>query len=437
MNRNDFLKNNAGVFLTLFGLLLASSVHAADWPAWRGPSGDGHTMEKGLPTRWSRTANIRWKVALPDEGNSTPIVWGDRVFLTQASEKVNWPPPGRGGPASAYRRALMCFDRTNGKLLWNKVVLYKEKEATHPTNPFCSASPVTDGKYVIASMGSAGAICCDLDGQEIWRKDLGQLEQIWGNASSPIIYGDLAILWCGPGERQFLLAVDKATGNTVWEVNVPGGAYGTNQSDWLGSWSTPIVIRVNDHDELILGVPNKLKGFGPLTGKELWSSDGQGKLVYASAVAAHGVIVSMSGFHGPALAVRPGGRGDVSKTHRLWQFAKAIPQRVGSPVIVDKHIYILNDNGIPQCFELESGKEVWNHSKREGGSWSAMVASADGRLYVNTLDGDTLVLAASPRFELLARNSLGERTLSSVAVANGDLFIRTYKHLWCVGAEKP
>ena len=421
----------------LFLVLVCGSVAVADnWPAWRGPTGDGRCAEKDLPTSWSTTKNVRWKVKLPDEGNSTPVVWGDRIFLTQASDKTLWPPKKWNGPAVAQTRALWCLHRDDGRILWKKEVVYKEKEATHSTNPFCSASPVTDGERVVVSFGSAGMFCYDMDGKkELWRKDLGKLEHLWGNASSPVLYKNLAILWCGPGERQFLLAVDKTNGEQVWRHDEPGGKYGDDSKDWLGSWCTPLVARVGDHDELIVNVPHKVKAFDPGSGKELWSCSGMGRLAYTSPVCSpDGIVVAMSGFHGPALAVKAGGKGDVTKTHRLWHHDKKIPQRIGSPVIVGDHVYILEEQGLARCFELKTGKEVW--SERAGGtSWSAMVAAGD-RLYVTNHAGETHILAAAPKFQSIAVNALKERVLSSIAVSNGDLFIRSYKHLWCIGEKK-
>jgi outer membrane protein assembly factor BamB len=302
---------------------------AGDWPAWRGPHGDGHTAERNLPLKWTSTENVKWKVALPDEGNSTPIIWGDRIFLTQALERVDWPPkPAAGGPASAQRRAVLCLQRSDGKLLWQRDTLYKEKESTHPTNPFCSASPVTDGERVIASLGSAGMVCYDFAGNELWRKELGKLEHIWGNGSSPVLYGNLAILWCGPGQRQFLLAVNKVSGKTVWEKEVPGGK-GDSGRPYIGSWSTPILVRVGDQDQLVVPAPERLKAFDPRTGAELWSCDGlhnpnADELVYTSPVYRDGIVVAMAGFGGADMAVRADGKGDVSKTHRLWRIIRAI-----------------------------------------------------------------------------------------------------------------
>lgn len=407
----------------LIVLCFAVVALAANWPAWRGPDGQGRCSEKDLPLKWSTTENVRWKVPLPDAGNSTPIVWNDRIFLTQATEKGN-------------RRFVMCLSRADGKLLWQKETPHKEREITHQTNPYCSASPVTDGERVIASLGSAGMVCYDFSGTELWRHELGKLEHIWGNASSPVLYGDLVILWCGPGERQFLLALDKKTGQKVWQTDEPGGKSGIANKEWLGSWSTPIIAKVGGQDQLILSVPFKLKGFDPKTGKELWSCSGLTRLAYTSPLYGDGIAVAMSGYLGSALAVKLGGTGDITKD-RLWLHDKKNPQRIGSGVIVGSHVYILNEIGLPQCLDLKTGKDVWQVEQRPGGkSWGSMVAAGD-RLYVTNQNGDTLVFRASPKYELLATNKLDEHTNASLAVSDGELFIRTYKHLWCISAKKP
>lgn len=422
--------------LVALGLIgwLTGMVRADNWPGWRGPTGQGHCLEKEVPLTWSAKENVRWKVPLPDSGTSTPAIWGERVFVTQASDKTLWPPTGNnGGRGIARKRSLMCFARSDGKLLWQQTVIYDEKEATHPTNPYCSASPATDGERVVVSFGSAGMYCYDFNGKELWKKDLGKLEHVWGNASSPIFYRDLVILWCGPGERQFLLAVDKKTGAKVWEHHEPGGSDGLKNSQWIGSWSTPIVVKVNGQDQLLLGVPKKLKGFDPATGKELWSCEGLGNLIYTSPLYADGIAVQMSGFHGPALAVKLGGTGNITKD-RLWHHTKQNPQRIGSGVIVGQHVFILEENGTPHCFDLNTGEEVWKVDQRPsgGGAWGSMVY-ADGRLYVTSRSGTTLVFAASPRYELLAVNRINEHVDASIAISDGDLFIRSFKHLWCIG----
>ncbi len=401
-------------------LTATSHSQAADWPAWRGSGGQGQSAEKDLPLKWSTTDNVLWKTALPAPGNSTPIVWGDKVFLAQANQ---------GGTT----RGLMCFDRRDGKLLWNQDVSYSEKEKAWNESYYCSASPATDGQRVVVSHGSAGMYCYDLAGKELWKRtDLGRFEHQYGNGSSPVLYGDTVILWCGPNEgrgRNYLLAVEKATGKTVWEYKAPGG-----------SWSTPLIVPVKagaftGEDQLILPIPNKLKGIDPKTGKELWSCDGLTNLVYTSPLYHDGVVVAMSGFNGAALAARLGGKGDITKD-RLWHHPRNT-QRVGSGVIVGEHVYILEENGVPHCYEVTTGKEIWQIAKRPGrsNSWSSMV-HADGRLYVLTHSGDTHVFAASPKYELLATNSLGEHTNASIAVSSGQLFIRTDKNLWCIAEKK-
>jgi outer membrane protein assembly factor BamB len=323
-------------------------------------------------------------------------------------------------------------------LLWQKDVRYEERESTHPTNPFCSASPATDGERIVVSFGSAGIYCYDFDGKELWKKEVGKLEHIWGNASSPVLYGDLAILWCGPGQRQFLLAVNKSTGAEIWRHEESGGSSGLGANkEWVGSWSTPILARVGDRDQLILSVPEMVKGFDPRTGTELWSCGGLSQLVYTSPLYADDVVVAMSGFHGPALAVKLGGHGDITKD-RLWHHTSSLPQRIGSGVIVGQHVYLVEESGAPHCFELKTGREVWGAQvlKRPAGScWSSLVAAADDRLYVVDNNGATVVLAARPKYELLSTNRLQERTYGSIAASNGELFLRTYDHLWCISEK--
>jgi outer membrane protein assembly factor BamB len=412
------------IFLISIVLLWAVLAASADnWPSWRGPEGTGHSKEQDLPLKWSQTENVRWKAPLPGPGMSSPIVWGDRVFVTQSLDR-----DGR-------QRALLCLDRKDGKQLWQKVVEYPEKESTYQSEPhYASSSPTTDGERVVAWFGSAGVYCYDFQGKQLWSRDLGKAEHIWGSASSPVFYGDLVILNFGPGERTFLIAMDKKTGKDVWKVDEPGGKYGEKPSEWIGSWSTPAIVRLPAGDELIMGWPEAAKAYQPKTGELLWTCKGLGKLVYSSPVPSPEVVVIMSGFGGPYMAVRPGGRGDVTATHRLWTSSGRNPQRIGSGVIVGDHFYTLSANGIAECLELKTGKSVWN--ERAGGeTWGSMVHAA-GRLYVTSQRGETLVLAAKPMFEVLSRNPLGERSQSTPALSNGEIFIRTYNHLWCISSKK-
>ena len=420
-----FLYRWFGSTLVSIALVAAVTIQADNWPSWRGPAGTGVSVEKGLPIRWSPTDGIRWRTPLPERGNSTPIVWKDRVFITQSIEKEQ-------------RRTLMCFDRSNGKLLWQSGVTYSEKDSTHETNPFCSSSPVTDGERVIAWFGSAGLFCYDLQGKEVWRRDLGKQAHLWGYGSSPILHEDLCVLNFGPGERSFLIAVNKRTGKTVWQVEEAAGNFGHDPKEWKGSWSTPLVIQSDAREELIVGLPGRAASFDPTSGKAYWTCLGLNPLVYTSPLWGDGVLVLMGGFNGSSLAVVPGGNGDVTGTHRLWQVPKT-KQRIGSGVISGKHIYIVDEPGIAGCYELRSGKMVWQERleglSKEYTSWSSMVLGGD-KLYVINQGGDTFVLEPSPEFKLVATNPLGEMTNASLAISDGEIFVRTQQALWCIAKLK-
>jgi outer membrane protein assembly factor BamB len=399
-------------------VLFVAAASADNWPMWRGPTADGVTKETDLPLKWSATENVRWKVKLPDRGNSTPVIWGNRIFLTQAIEKK-------------HLRTLMCLDRKDASVLWQRDVEYKEKERTHETNPYCSASPATDGECVVVSHGSAGVYCYDLDGKELWKRDLGQFDHVWGNASSPVIWNDLVFLNCGPGKRVFLQALHKKDGSDAWKADSPEG----KPMDFQGSWSTPVVRRVKDRDELVMCWPEHLRAYDPKTGDVHWTCKGLTKLVYTSPLVTPEVVVAMSGYGGKAIAVAPGGAGDVTDK-RLWQSTKTPPQRIGSGVVIGEHVYVVNEPGGMMCIEWKAGKILWEEHLSGKAVWGSLVHSGE-RLYVTNSDGETFVVAAAPKFEVLARNALPkETTRASVVPSDGELFIRTYEHLWCIGKTK-
>lgn len=414
----------------LLVLFVSNETFAADWPAWRGAEGIGVSSETKLPVKWNTTENVRWRVALPEPGNSTPIVWGNRVFVTQPVKE---------------RRTLMCFERADGKLLWQQGTTTAEKEPTHGTNPYCSASPVTDGERVIASYASDGLFCYDMEGKELWKRtDLGRQIHIWGNGSSPVIYGDLCFLNFGPGELTYLLAVNKKTGETVWKVDEdtgygkqqPGG--NANSATYIGSWTTPVIMKVEGRDQLLISWPRRLVAYEPQTGSEIWSCKGLNPLAYTSPIYSGDTVVAMGGFNGMSIAVRAGGSGDITESRRLWHHPKTL-QRIGSGVIKDGHIYIHNDPGIAECFDLKSGELVWKErmagSGSRGTNWSSIMLSGDN-CYTITQGGDCFVFKASPTFELVSVNSLDEHSNSSIVPSNGELFIRTYKSLWCISDKK-
>lgn len=373
--------------LAIFLLVVVSAVSSDNWPAWRGPHSTGVSDERNLPTTWSATKNIRWKVALPGPGNSTPIVWGDYIFLTQALD---------GGK----RRALMALHRADGKKLWQEELPCAAAETSHKQNPPCSASPITDGSVVYAHFASAGVVAYDFAGKKLWHRDLGPVVHKWGNGSSPILNKDLLIVHHGPGEPAFLTALDKRTGKTVWKNELTA-----IDSPVFGTWSTPIVVRVKGRDELIMPLPGdkiggdgEFKAFDPVTGKELWRCQGLGNEIYAMPiVSAKGdVVVGISGHNGPLMAVRPGGNGDVTGTHQLWRHSTKMPQRIGNGVIHEGRLYLGDATGAVQCLDAYTGKIVWKEDL--GGTlWGSMLL-ANGKLYVSNLEGTTYVLAASPKF---------------------------------------
>jgi outer membrane protein assembly factor BamB len=407
----------------LLSLLLLCPVlnsFAENWPMWRGANGDGTCAESALPLKWSTTENVLWKVALPDRGNSTPVIWGDKLFLTQAIEKEG-------------KRLLLCFDKKTGKPLWDAGIIYREKELTHATNPYCAASPATDGERVIAFHASAGVFCYDMDGKELWKRtDLGKQHHIWGNGTSPVISGDRVFLNFGPGPKTALMCFDKKTGKTLWQHDEPGGASGEGDNKkWLGSWADPLPRRVGDHEELIMSWPGRVCAFDPATGKERWTSAGLNPLVYNSPLFIDGTVIAFGGYNGMGLAVKAGGQGDVTDSQRVWHLPK-VSQRIGSGVVKDGYHYILSDGGIAECRDLKNGAMVFQE-RLKGQNWSSLVLSADGLCYAANQIGDCFVFKAAPKFELLATNSLGEKIIGSIAVSDGRIYIRGYKNLWCIG----
>lgn len=408
-------------------------MQAESWPSWRGGAdGAGVAREAQLPRAWSPTQNVRWRVELPERGNSTPVIWAQRVFVTQSIEAQN-------------KRTVLCLNRADGKVLWQRGTTWTKPEASHDTNPYCSASPVTDGERVIAWFGSAGLFAYDFEGKELWHRDLGALDHEWGYGSSPLLHGDLCILYVGPGQNQRLMAVDKRTGQTMWQAEQPAlvkrprtdGFKGQEEGGMIGSFSSPIVVQNGAQSELIMTYPQRICAYDPKTGKELWRCDGLNELVYASPVAEDGVVVGMGGFLGTSVAVKAGGRGEVTATHRLWSKERT-KNRLGSAVVHQGHIYILNSDGIAECIELKTGRVVWEErlpkKGRKGDSWSSMVLAGD-LIYILNQSADTVLLKAAPEFSVVGVNALdGALTNASLAVSDGELYIRTHTHLWCIAS---
>jgi outer membrane protein assembly factor BamB len=613
--------------VSLAGLLAVppvAAVLAGNWPGWRGPDGSGVTADAGLPTEWGRDKNVRWRVDLPGPGNASPVVWGEKVFVAQAVAEVN-------------RRTLMCFDRPTGKLLWQSGVAYADKEPTHDTNLPCGGTPAVDGERVYVCFGSAGVVAYDLAGKELWRRDLGKLNHMFGNAVSPVLHGDLCILNFGPDmARARLVALKKATGEVAWEARPPADGAGMAMTpggpgmgimlagtltlaadanhdeavtkaefaaladDWFakldgaragklssqqfaggldkllppapgmagppadktkppgppppmagftpgtvvgpglfaaadadkngsltrdefvasanrwavewdadkdgkldeneirdglnavlpafsfgpppgpaaagdgkaatgdkaaagkgagdkptdkaaadptggmgppdGSWATPVIVKTDGRDELVVGFARQLAAYDPATGKLLWTCRGLGSQVYTSALAGDGLVVALSsGMEGgAAIAVRPGGTGDVTATRLAWK-ADRIKGAIGSGVLHGGRLYHAGADGVAECFDARTGKKLWQKrlaaAGERSGVWSSALLAGD-RIYLANQGGEVFVLRAGPAFELLATNSVGELTNASPAAADGELFLRTDQSLWCFGSPR-
>lgn len=412
----------------------ADPASGADWPAFRGPTGDGVAPDgETAPLHWGVGAkNVRWKAPLPGPANSSPIVSRGRVFVTCAQEQ------GR-------KRTLYCFDRKTGAELWARTIDFDGDEPTHRTNPYCGSTPVADGTRVVVWHGSAGVFCYDFDGRQLWRRELGEARHDWGYGSSPILHGKNVILNFGPGERQFLVALDLETGNVLWKHDEPGGS-GRTDVRMVGSWSTPVLTKVGGRDQVLCSMPTRLVACDPGSGKLLWSCAGLGTervdMVTASPVVCGDVCVAFTGWiDGPTMGVQLGGGGgdsgdtdDVTATHRLWLARQA--QRTGSGVAVDGHVYVVNSGpGTAQCIDCRSGKIMWTRRVEGGESWGSVVMVA-GRFYVTSRAGVTTVFRADPeKFEILAANDLGEASHATPAVSDGEIFLRTDKHLYCIAGQ--
>lgn len=395
---------------------------AQQWPAFRGPEGDGIALEHNLPGEWSDGQNVLWAVDLPMPGNSSPVVWDNRLFITGATD-------------NGTKRWTLCFSTTDGALLWKDALAYDKPEPTHDTNPYCAATPITDGRRLIVSHGSAGVIAYDLEGKQLWHTELGEVHHIWGNASSPVLFEDTVIVYVGPGPQCALVALDKESGRLVWRKELQEAAV-EKPDIWRGSWATPVLREASDgRTELILPLPGYIVSFNPQTGQEYWRCGGLGDLVYSSAMVGRDIIVAASGYMGPAIGFRrpgPEARGDITETHRLWRIEKS-PQRIGTGVIIGPHLYMVNEPGVAECLEAATGQTLWK--ERLGAvTWGSPIY-IDAKFYCTDSQGVTHVFAAAPTFQKLATNTLGtpQTTRATPAFSNGRIFIRTYDKLYCIG----
>ena len=383
------------------------------WARWRGPSGQGHVSGTGYPDRWSERENVLWKSQVPGSGNSSPIVWGDRIFLATAYDNGD-------------RVSLVAYRRSDGMKVWETFAPSGRSGRQHQKNGHASATASTDGQRVYVSLGARGLMAVDMSGKLAWHQDLGPINNYHGAAGSALLYKNRLILYQDQQGGAFIAAFDAATGKQLWR---------TARAASVG-WGTPVAIRVAGRDEIIVNSQSRVTAYNPDTGAELWGCAGPTFEVIPTPVVGHGLVFCSSGRAGPTLAIRPGGSGDVTKSHLEWQTPRGSPF-VPSPIVVGEHLYMVNDmQSIATCFDARTGKTMWQdrlgEARREG--FSASPVAVDGKVFFTNDDGETFVLKAGPTFQLLHVNNIGERTLASPALVDRRWYIRTESHLFAIGA---
>lgn len=399
-------------------LLILTTAYADNWPEFRGPTGQGLVEAGQLPTEWSPTKNVAWKQAIPGSGWSSPIVQDGRLYLTTAVPKSDGKKPDQSLQA-------LCLDAKTGKLLWQKEV-FLQNGATAPgiqsKNSHASPTPLCDGQHLYVHFGHQGTACLDLTGKILWKNTSLTYSPVHGNGGSPLLTDDAVMFSCDGGDKQFVAALARSTGELLWktERKTEGGK--------KFAFSTPLLIKVDGEQQIISPGANVVCAYEPKTGKELWRVRYEGYSTIPRPVFGHGLLFLSSGYDRPTfLAIRPDGKGDVTDSHIAWKLAKGAPH-TPSPLLVGDELYLVSDNGVASCIDAKTGNVNWQ--ERLGGNYSASPLFADGKVYFQSEEGVGSVVRAGKKFERLAKNDLGERTLASYAAADGALFIRTATQLY-------
>jgi len=454
--------------LCLLGSALAfvgavATARAEDWPQWRGPEGNGISKATGLPTTWGPIQNIVWKTPMPSWSGGTPVIWGDRIFVTSPAAPVKTAAPqqsalstpalrlvggrqGRGGyggqrDAGGSGLLLICVSKKDGSILWQRELdqgnrVYNKQNSSSP-------SPVTDGKLVWVMTGTGAVTAFTMDGKEVWKRhiqqDYGRFGLNWGYASSPLLYNGMLIIQVLQGfnttDPSYLLALDGATGKEIYRKVRPTDAIRESPD----AYTTPALLTYGGKTQIVVSGGDYVTGHDPKTGQEIWRAGGLNPFknpnfrIVASPVVADGMIYSPSRQR-PLLAIKAGGTGDVTQTHLAWKWDDRGGPDVPTPVCDGKYFYMVADNGMITCLDAKSGKVIWGPERAATGTVDASPVLADGKLYITNESGVTTVLAAGPAFKVLATNSLDDSyTLSSIAVSGKQLFVRTSNYLYCIG----
>lgn len=388
-------------------LLLSLPVLAQDWPEFRGPSGQGHSTERGLPLSWSETKNVKWKTAIPGKGWSSPAIQGDKIWLTTATDD------------GKSLRAVSVDLKTGAVVLNIELFRLKSLGLLNAKNSLASPTPILEGDKIYLHFGANGTACITQTGEIVWKTKLDYDNGQHGAGGSPVIYDDLLVVNCDGQEMQYVVALDKLTGKTRWRKYRTGAQ----------AYSTPLVVRLPAGDQLISIGAYRTFAYEPRTGKELWQvSYGDGFSNVPRPVYGNGLVYICTGFQQPALlAVRVDGKGDVTKSGVAWSLKRGV-SLTPSPLLVGEELYLVSDNGIASCLDAKTGIPHWQ--MRLNGNYSASPIYADGRIYFLSEEGESVVIAPGKEFKALAQNQVDGQTLASMAVSNGSIFIRSQTHLY-------
>lgn len=431
--------------LAIFNSALATPPRASNWPQWRGPDGQGVSVEKGLPDEWSNTKNVKWKAPIEGRGFSSPIIWGKKIFLTTAldgevipgrtagvthkmSDGSDFVHPDAVGANLKHTFKVVCLDRDSGKILWERVAYEGPVyDSRHRKASFASSTPATDGKYVFAFFGAEGLYAYDFNGKLIWKESFGKL----GTASvgygvSPVLYQNLVIMQCDDsGLNSYMVAFDKKTGKEAWrtprKVDV--------------TWTTPVLVHVADRTELVAAAAEAIIAYDPLTGKELWRHKGLESNAVPTPVVWNDLIVVTSGSPNKiALALKAGGTGDVTGSSQLlWTYNKGTAY-VPSPILYGEYVYLTTDRGLLTCLDAKTGKTAYEGARVPvPATFSASLVAYEGKILLTSEDGETFVVKAGPKYEVIRTNTIGEPVYASPAIADGRIFIRGERNLFAIG----
>jgi outer membrane protein assembly factor BamB len=407
--------------LIVLALAIQTGQAQDEWPEFRGPTGQGHSMATNLPTEWSTTKNITWKQAIPGFGWSSPIVSQGQVFLTSGI------PDNNGGPSLH----ALCLDAKSGKILWDKEVFTPNEtrlRPIHDKNSQASPTPIIAGDRLWVHFGHHGTACLDRQGKILWRNNELNYEPVHGNGGSPILADDKLVFHADGASEPFAAALDKNSGKLIWKVarNTQAGS--------KFSFSTPLLITVNGQQQIISPHSGAVSALDPKDGREIWRVRyGQGYSVVPRPIFGHGLLFLATGFNrADILAIRPDGQGDVTETHIAWRTTKGAPL-TPSLLLVGEELYAVSDNGLASCWDAKTGKVHWQ--EKVDGNYSASPIAAAGRIYLQNETGTGTVVQQGQEFKKLATNSLEERSLASYGISDNAIFIRTVGHLYKVSEQ--